>query len=114
MSAAELYDMVMLSSTYELLDRMPEVPRKPILITSPLPAAPLKPIVPKVRVTKPKADPAAKAAAKAHKTAATAAVKEALRAAKAAEKAAAKEATRLRRALAAAVAKHASKPAKKV
>lgn len=110
MSAAELYDMVMLSSTYELLDRMPEVPRKPILITSPLPPPPkatavIKPVVPKARVTKPKADPAAKAAA-------TAAVKEALRAAKAAEKAAVKEATRLRRALAA--AKHASKPAKKV
>jgi hypothetical protein len=104
MSAAELYDMVMLSSTYELLDRMPEVPRKPILITAPLPPPPkatavIKPVVPKIRVTKP---------------AATAAVKEALRAAKAAEKAAVKEATRLRRELAAAVAKHASKPAKKV
>ena len=103
-TSKEIYDMVMLSSAYELLDRMPEVPRKPILITSPLPAAPLKPIVPKPRVTKPKADPAVKAA--------TAAVKEALRAAKAAEKAAVKEATRLRRELA--VAKHASKPAKKV
>jgi hypothetical protein len=115
-TSKEIYDMVMLSSAYELLDRMPDVSHRPILITTPLPPppAPLKPIVPKARVTKPKADPAAKA----HKaTAATAAAKETLRAAKAAEKAATKEVARLQRALAAAerkIATHASKPAKKV
>lgn len=100
MSAAELYDMVMLSSTYELLDRMPDAPRTPILITTPLPPPPkvkAKAIIPKT-----------------HKTAATAAAKEALRVAKAAEKAATKEADRLRRALAVAERKLATKIAKKV
>jgi hypothetical protein len=111
-TSREIYDMVMLRSAYDLLDRMPEAPHTPILITEPLSPAP-RPAKAAIRVTKPKADPAAKA----HKAAATAAAKEALRAAKAAEKAATKETERLRRALAAAerkIAKQTSKPAKKV
>jgi hypothetical protein len=96
----EVYDMVMIHSALELLDRMPDVSRCPILIET-LPSPPrviptptktlgprLHPSAPKAKAAKAKTVAATKAtaAAKAELVAAKAALKEAKAAAKAVEK----------------------------
>jgi hypothetical protein len=113
-TAKEIYDMVMINAALELLDRMPDVSHKPILIAEPPPSPPVRlvkkvtpviptptktlgPRLPKPKIPRPpalskEAKAAAKEEAKAHKAA--------LKAAQAAAKAAEKEAARLRKALA--------------
>jgi hypothetical protein len=103
MSAAahEIYDMVMLQSALELLDRMPEASRKPILIAKPPPPPPFTKVVPTpVKTLGPRLPIPTIKGTKAVTKEAVKTHKAELKAAQVAVKAAEKEAARLRKALA--------------
>lgn len=83
-TAKEIYEMAMLQSAYDIVDRMPDVPRTPILLGA-LPPAPAPARAP-VTVRRPKLSPVEKAYVAALKAAEKEALKEHKAALKAAEK----------------------------